>query len=120
MIVNQGEVYWINNAEAAAMSASSIPHPYVVIQDDLLNHSRLDIVVVCALTSNLNRASYPGNVLLEDGEANLPRRSVIEVAKVSAVKKTDLGELIGSLSAERVNQILAGLRFLQSSYYSGR
>jgi mRNA interferase MazF len=31
---------------------------------------------VCALTSNVTRASLPGNILLEAGEGSLPRQSV--------------------------------------------
>jgi len=82
------------------------PHPYVVVQDNVLNHSRIHTVVVCALTSNLKQAKAPGNVLLEAGEANLPRQSAVVVSKISSVDKTQLGEFIGSLSALRVQQIL--------------
>lgn len=91
-----------------------VAHPHVVIQEDVLNRSRIDTVVVCALTSNLKRAKAPGNVLLEAGEAGLPRQSVVEVSKVSTVTKTQLGAYIGSVSRERVEQILAGMRFLQA------
>ena len=91
-----------------------VAHPHVVIQEDVLNRSRIDTVVVCALTSNLKRAKAPGNVLLEAGEAGLPRQSVVEVSKVSTVAKTQLGAYIGSVSRERVEQILAGMRFLQA------
>ena len=70
-------------------------------------------MVVCALTSNIKRAKAPGNVLLEAGEANLPRQSVVVVSQVSTVDKTQLGEYIGLLTEERINQILAGMQFLQ-------
>ena len=93
------------------------PHPHVVVQDDLFNHSRVATVVVCALTSNLRRASWPGNVLLEAGEGNLPKRSVVVVSQVSSVEKTRLGERIGWLSDTRVEQILTGLRFQQRSFF---
>jgi mRNA interferase MazF len=72
---------------------------------------------VCALTSNLRRASWPGNVLLEAGEAGLPRRSVVVVSQVSSVEKARLGEKIGSLSEARVEEILDGLRFQQRSFF---
>ncbi|MBC7811159.1 MAG: type II toxin-antitoxin system PemK/MazF family toxin [Burkholderiales bacterium] len=117
LVINQGDIYWLQ-LDDPSESESGIPHPYVVVQDDVLNHSRLDTVVVCALTSNLKRASYPGNVLLDVGEANLPKQSVVEVSKVSSVDKTQLGEYIGSLSEQRINQILAGMRFLQRSFFS--
>jgi mRNA interferase MazF len=69
---------------------------------------------VCALTSNLQRAKLPGNVLLEAGEANLAKQSVVVVSQVSTVDKSQLGEYIGSLSQQRVQQILAGMQFLQA------
>ena len=93
------------------------PHPHVVVQDDLFNHSRVATVVVCALTSNLRRAGWPGNVLLEAGEAGLPKRSVVVVSQVSSVEKASLGEKIGLLSEARVEQILDGLRFQQRSFF---
>ncbi len=92
-------------------------HPHVVIQPDVLNLARIPTVVVCAVTSNLNRAEEPGNVLLDPGEANLPRRSVAVVSQVSTVDKLELGEYVGSLSRERVEQILEGMSFQQKSFF---
>ncbi len=109
--MHQGALYWIQ------FEASGLPHPYVIVQEDVLNDSRIDTVVVCALTSNLKRANLPGNLLLEAGEANLPRQSVVEVSKVSTVTKAQLGEYIGSLDKRRIQQIFAGMRFLQRSYF---
>jgi len=86
------------------------------VQDDVFNRSRVSTVIVCALTSNLNRATEPGNVLLAPGEGNLEKQSVVVVSQVSSVYKTRLGEQIGTLSGERVQQILAGMRFLQASF----
>ncbi|MBC8170878.1 MAG: type II toxin-antitoxin system PemK/MazF family toxin, partial [Anaerolineae bacterium] len=77
-----------------------------------------DTVIVCALTSNMNKVNLPGNVLLEVGEANLPRQSIVEVSKVSTVAKTQLGDYIGSLTEARINQILAGMRFVQTSFFT--
>ncbi len=97
---------------------SEIRHPHVVIQDNIFNHSRIHTVIVCALTSNLKRATLPGHVLLEVNEANLPRQSVVEISKVSTVDKVQLGDYIGSLSDQRIHQILAGMRFLYSSFFN--
>ncbi len=110
--VYQGDIYWIQAAELGEH-----PHPYVVIQDDILNHSRINTVVVCALTTNRRQFNAPGNVLLEAGEANLPQQSTVVVSKVSTVDKTGLGEYIGTLTPERVTQILTGMRFLQLSFF---
>ena len=114
--IDRGDVYWIGPDDSRG-PAPSYSHPHVVVQDDVFNHSRITTVVVCALTTNLQRASEPGNVLLDDGEANLPKRSVVVVSQISSVEKARLGARIGSLSDERVEQILAGLRFQQVSFF---
>ena len=113
MVINQGDIYWVPLEEPNGSEPGYI-HPHVIIQDDVLNRSRIKTVVVCALTTNIKRAKAPGNVLLEEGEANLPKQSVVVVSQVSTVNKTQLGEYIGSLTEQRINQILAGMQFLQS------
>ncbi len=115
--ISQGELYWLQVAAPGATEAG-YPHPHVVLQSDLLNRSRLDTVVVCGLTSNLKRATEPGNILLEVGEANLTRQSVIVVSQLSTVGKTALGEYIGTLSPQRIEQIWAGLRFQQRAFFA--
>jgi mRNA interferase MazF len=114
--IDRGDVFWIAPEDAPG-PAPSYAHPHVVVQEDVLNHSRITTVVVCALTSNLHRATEPGNVLLDEGEGNLEKRSVVIVSQISSVEKTRLGERIGRLSGERVDQILAGLRFQQVSFF---
>lgn len=114
--VNRGDLFWIA-ADASRGSVPGVAHPHLVVQDDLFNHSRISTVIVCALTSNLSRVSEPGNVLLDAGEGDLSRRSVVMVSQVSSVYKSRLGERIGSLSAQRVSQVLAGMRFLQTSFF---
>lgn len=114
--IDRGDVFWVG-PDGSRGPVPSYSHPHVVVQDDVFNHSRITTVVVCALTSNLHRANQPGNVLLEVGEGNLPRQSVVIVSQVSSVDKARLGERIGSLSDARVEQILAGLRFQQASFF---
>jgi mRNA interferase MazF len=118
LLINQGDIYWIQAEDATEAELGYYAHPYVVVQDDLFNHSRVKTVIVCALTTNLKRANDPGNVLLDVGEANLPEQSVIVVSKVSSINKTQLGAQIGSLTKVRIEQIFAGMRFLQLSYFS--
>jgi mRNA interferase MazF len=112
MAIEQGDIYWLS-LDVPSGSEPGIIHPHVVMQDSVLNRSRIDTLVVCALTTNAKRAKSPGNVLLEVGEANLPKQSIVVVSQVSTVKKAQLGEYIGSLTQERIHQIFAGMRFLQ-------
>jgi mRNA interferase MazF len=111
MVINQGDIYWIDLGEPSG-SGPGYLHPHVVIQNNVFNRSRINTVVVCALTSNLKRAAAPGNILLEPGEASLPKRSVVMISQIFTADKSDLGEYIGTLSRKRVLQILDGIKLL--------
>jgi mRNA interferase MazF len=111
MVIRQGDVYWIDLDEPTG-SGPGYRHPHVVIQNDVFNASQIGTVIVCALTSNLRHAASPGNVLLESGEADLQKRSVVNVTQVQTVAKEQLGAWIGRLSERRVQQILDGLRLI--------
>ena len=111
MVINQGDVYWVDLGEPTG-SEPGYNHPHVVIQNNMFNHSKLRTVLVCALTSNLKRAAAPGNVLLDDGEANLPKRSVVIVSQVFTADKGQLGAYIGALAPKRMRQILDGIKLL--------
>lgn len=115
-MIRRGDVFWIAPDDSRG-PAPSYAHPHVVVQDDVLNASRITTVVVCALTSNLMKAHEPGNILLDEGEGGLPKRSVIVVSQISSVEKARLGERIGALSGARVDQALDGLRFLQRAFF---
>ncbi len=94
MVIRQGDVFWVDLGDPSG-SGPGYRHPYVVVQNNVFNRSRINTVVVCALTSNLRRAEAPGNVLLEAGEANLPRPSVVTVSQMYTVDKRDLTEYLG-------------------------
>jgi len=111
MVINQGDVFWVDLSEPSG-SEPGYRHPHVVIQNNVFNRSRINTVVVCALTSNLKRAQAPGNVMLEKREANLPKQSVVNVSQIFTVDKRDLDEKIGTLSRRRVRQILDGVRLV--------
>lgn len=110
-MIRQGEIYWVDLGEPSG-SAPGFLRPMVVVQNQLFNESRVATVVVCAITSNLRRAQAPGNVLLDEDEASLPKRSVVNVSQLFTVDKEDLVEKIGSLSRERVLEIIQGIALL--------
>jgi len=111
MVINQGDVYWVDLEEPRG-SEPGYRHPHVVVQNNLFNRSQIRTVLVCPLTSNLKRANTPGNVLLDKKEANLPKPSVVNVSQVFTVNKSQLGDYSGTLSARRVRQILEGIKLV--------
>jgi mRNA interferase MazF len=111
MVVKQGDVFWVDLGEPSGCEPG-YRHPHVVVQNNVFNSSRINTVVVCTLTSNLRRAVAPGNVLLQRGEANLPKQSVVNVSQIFTVDKGQLQERIGVLSPMRVREILDGIRLV--------
>jgi len=112
MRIEQGEVYWYSMVIDGELNP--IPHPQVVIQDTIINQSRIDTIVVCGITSNMKKVSWPGNVMLNLNEANLPKKSIIDISQISVIKKVALGEYIGKLSPDRISQIFSGMKLIQA------
>jgi mRNA interferase MazF len=111
MVINQGDIFWIDFGTPDE-SEPGYRHPHLVIQNNLFNRSRINTVVVCSLTSNMKRAGSPGNVTLNKGEANLPKKCVVNISQLFTVNKGDLSEKIGTLSKDRFLQVLQGIRLL--------
>ena len=111
MTIKQGDIYWINLV-APKGSEPGYRHPHVVIQNNIFNLSRINTIVVCALTSNLKRAAAPGNVLLKKCDGNLPKDSVVNISQVITVNKSDLTEKIGSVPPAKLKEVIEGVKLL--------
>jgi mRNA interferase MazF len=111
MVITQGDLFWVELGEPRG-SEPSYRHPFVVIQNDAFNKSKINTVVVCALSSNLKLAKAPGNVLLKKGEANLSKASVVNISQVMTINKDELEAKIGQLSKKRIEEIIDGFQFL--------
>ena len=109
MTVHPGDIYWLRFVDTDTM-LPHIPHPHVIIQADHQPGTWL----ACSMTTNRKKISIPGNILLEAGEANLPKPSIIEVAKQRTLTTGQLGDYIGTLSDQRMRQLYTGWNFLQS------
>lgn len=107
MVISQGDIFRVELGEPRG-SEPGYRHPYVIIQNDVFNASRIHTTIGIALTSNLSKAKIPGNVLLKKEEANLPKASVVNVTQVMTIDKSDLKEKIGHLSTIRGIEILNG------------
>lgn len=110
-MIRQGDVFWLDLGTPRG-SEPGFRRPFVVIQNDLMNRSRVHTIVCCALTTNVRRAKAPGNVLLDIGEANLVVRSVVNVSQIYAVDRAFFDEPLGALPRARLEEVLAGVRFV--------
>lgn len=111
MKIMQGDIYWV----VLGVPKGSEPgyrHPHVVIQNNVFNASRINTVVVCAITTNLSLSMAPGNVSLLKGEANLTKKSVVNISQIVTINKSDLKDKIGSLSSTKTKEIIEGIKLL--------
>ena len=86
--------------------------PGLVIQNDAINDSMISTVVMLAITSTLRYGDLPGNVTLRKGEANLPKRCVINISQIKSVDKNSIREKIGTLSKNKMAAVEDGIRLI--------
>ena len=67
-----------------------------------------------AITSTLKFGDLHGNVVLRKGEANLPRKCVVNVTQIKSVDKSSIKEKIGTLSKERLVEVEMGLKLVMN------
>ena len=111
--MERGEVWWADLPEPDG-SGPGGRRPVIVIQSDLFNRSSLRTVIIAVLTSRLDRAGAPGNLLVTAGQSGLPRDSVINVSQLFTVDRTTLTERVGNLPAKLMTTMNEGLRLVLS------
>lgn len=73
--------------------------------------SRINTVVVCALTTNKALAKAPGNTRLSRRATGLPRDSIVNASQIATVNKSDLCKLAGALPRAVMDRVEDGLRW---------
>lgn len=96
----RGHVYWCRLPDEPGGKR----RPVLVISPDVRNRLASDVIVV-PLSSHLREA--PTHVLLREGEAGLPHRSVVKCEQVGTILKERLvgSPLGGALSALRLREV---------------
>jgi mRNA interferase MazF len=107
--LQRGEIWWSDLPEPRR-SEPGFRRPVLVVQADAFNRSRIQTVIVAVITSNLEIAAAPGNVLLPARSSGLPRDSVVNVSQLLTVDRDFLTEHAGTLPARLQGSVDAGLR----------
>ena len=113
MVIRKGSIYWVDFSPGKGSEPIG-RRPGLVIQNDILNDSNLNTVIMLAITSTMKFGELPGNVVLKKGEANIPKKCVINVTQIKSVDKKSIKEKIGTLSKQRVDEVHEGLKLVMS------
>ena len=111
MVIRKGSVYWVDFSPGKGSEPMG-RRPGLVMQNNTLNDSKLNTVIMLAITSTLKFGELPGNVVLQKGEANMPKRCVVNVTQIKSVDKNSLREQIGTLSEQRMAEVQQGLKLV--------
>jgi len=109
-VIRRGEIWWAS-LPVPSGSEPGYRRPVVVVQSEAFNRSRIQTVIVAAVTSNLRLALAPGNIR-PSRRAGLPRDSVVNVSQLLTVDRSFLREKAGKLSASEVTALGEGLRLV--------
>ncbi len=109
--MQRGEIWWASLREPFGLEPG-FRKPVLIVQDDAFNRSRIQTVIAIAITTNLELAKAPGNVLLPKKVACLPRESIANVSQLITIDKSFLSERVGSLPLDLLEQVDAGLRMV--------
>jgi len=105
----RGQLWWADLGLPRG-SAPALRRPILVVSADQYNRSRLATVTAAVLTSNVQLASLPGNVLVPaDVVTDLDADSVVNVTQIATIDRGSLEKRIGSLPDWLMTEVDAGL-----------
>jgi mRNA interferase MazF len=107
--IQRGEIWWAD-LPAPRRSEPEYRRPVLVVQADAFNQSRIQTAIVAAITSNVDLADAPGNVLLPARSAGLSRDSVVNVSQLLTLDRGFLTEHAGTLPPRLQRSVDEGLR----------
>ncbi len=106
--VRRGDIWWAE-LPGPVGHEPGFRRPVVVVQDDLLNGSRLGTTVVVSITSQLRAADAPGNVFLSAKATGLKKDSVVNVTQIATVDLDVLVRRLGGLGRSVMERVDEGL-----------
>lgn len=109
-MIRRGAVVWVNFGSPRGLEPAKT-RPAIVLQDNWLDDSAINTVIVIPLTSNISHQRFPGNVFISSAASGLERDSVALVTQVGAVSKEFLEpHAVSELPRFLFSQVCEGVR----------
>ena len=109
MVIRQGDLVWVSFPRSRGSEPAG-RRPGLVLQSNAFNSSRINTIIVAAITSTLRFEAMPGNVGLARGEAGIPKSSVINLSQIHSIDRAYIESKIGTLSSDKLKLVQTGLR----------
>ena len=105
----KGEIWWALLPSARG-SEPAKRRPVLVIQGDDFNASKINTVICAVITSNLQLAKSPPNMLLEKAYSCLQKSSVVNFSQIMTIDKSYFTEMVAMLPKQFLQQINKALK----------
>ncbi|MEP7002673.1 MAG: type II toxin-antitoxin system PemK/MazF family toxin [bacterium] len=115
MVIRRGELWWADLDTPIGLTPD-FRRPVLVVQSDAFNHSGIASTIIVPLTTNIQRADAPGNVLIRARETGLRMDSVVNVSQPVAVDRRALVERIGTVNGATMASVARGLRLVLDTW----
>jgi mRNA interferase MazF len=107
--MQRGEIWWASLPNARR-SGPGKRRPVLVVQSDPFNRSRIQTVIAAVITSNVDLAAAPGNLMLRRRDSKLVKESVVNVSQIVTLDRSFLTERVSTLSKRLMAAVDDGLR----------
>jgi mRNA interferase MazF len=107
-VPRRGELYWVN-LDPAIGSEIAKTRPALIISNDIGNQYAGCVIVVPISSGNVGKV-YPFEMHLSSGASGLTKESKVLLDQIRTIDKSRLGNHIGTLSAERMEEVSHAIR----------
>ncbi len=107
----RGEI-WMVDFGVPFGSEPGFKRPAIIVQSDAFNLTSMHTTIVIPLTTNINLADFPGNMLLSTNETKLSKESVAVTPQMTVIDKARLKEKISVLSFSTMQECATNIRLV--------
>jgi mRNA interferase MazF len=109
--MTRGEIWWADLGLPIG-SETGFRRPVLIVQANPFNASRIPTVIIVPLSTTIDLAEAPGNVLLHHQDTGLSRDSTAVVSQITALDRQRLTERVARVSSTLLETIDEGIRLV--------
>ena len=109
--MKKGEIWWASLDEPIG-SEPGFRRPVVIVSSNEFNESKIQTIIVAAITSNTHLSEAPGNFKLTKKGSGLNRESVVNISQLLTLDKSFLSEKSGKLNSKQSQLLNYGLQLV--------
>lgn len=111
--MTRGEIWWVDLGIPFG-SEPGYKRPVLIIQDNAFNESNINTIIAVPLTTNLNLATAPGNILLSKKDTNLSKDSVVNVSQIVTLDRERFINKTSELKTKNIKKVEEGIKLVLS------